>query len=382
VRLVQLPDVPPKGDVTDYLRSHPKEALLDLIKATKPFASAPKTQEALIKTMDEIAAERVDWLWTNRIPIGRLTLIDGDPSSGKSYLSLAIAAAVSRGEPLPFDTKTGSAGNILLISCEDGYADTVRPRLDQLGANVSRIAIPNPSMGLVTTVLSADLLERMVKTLGPALVIIDPIIAFAGRKNTEKAGEVRDLLSPLMVLAEKHLFAALVVRHFTKQEDRRALYRGGGSVDFMAACRSAFIIVESDDEPDKRVLAHVKNSLGPKSRSLGFYIDANGFRWGEQMESDADELLAAQRDNNRKREKKELNAAEQFIRETLAAGPIPSNEIFKKAEAAGISRSTLFRAKETLHVKASKAGMSGGWTWQPPAEFFEDTQTLAHAHEM
>jgi AAA domain len=96
----------------------------------------------LIITMDQIKAEKVDWLWTNRIPIGRITLLDGDPGSGKSTLSLEIASAVSKGAALPFGDKPQAPANVLLMSCEDGYSDTVRPRLDKAGADVSRIAIP------------------------------------------------------------------------------------------------------------------------------------------------------------------------------------------------------------------------------------------------
>lgn len=214
-----------------------------------------ETHQPLIITMDQIKAEKVDWLWDNRIPIGRLTLLDGDPGSGKSFLSLEIASRVSKGEALPFGGKKRSPANVLLMSCEDGYNDTVRPRLDRLGADVSRIAIPNPQKGLSTTLLNASFIEQAVKELGPLLVVIDPIVAFAGGKNTDKANEVRALLSPLMSIAERYALACLVVRHFTKQVDAKAMYRGGGSVDFMAACRCAFIIVESKEEPNTRVLA-------------------------------------------------------------------------------------------------------------------------------
>jgi predicted ATP-dependent serine protease len=232
-----------------------------------------ETQPPLIITMDQIKAEKVDWLWANRVPIGRITLLDGDPGSGKSTLSLEIASAVSKGAALPFGERPRAPANVLLMSCEDGYSDTVRPRLDKAGADVSRIAIPNPGRGLSTTMLNASFIEQAVKELGPALVIVDPIVAFARGKNTDKANDVRELLSPLMSIAERYALACLVIRHFTKQVDARAMYRGSGSVDFMAACRSAFIIVESNEESDLRVLAQVKNSLGPKSRSLGFYID-------------------------------------------------------------------------------------------------------------
>lgn len=127
IKLIDLPDVPEKGDVSDYLQRHSKDELLELIKAAKPFTTDQKIDapEPLIPTMDEIKPERVFWLWLNRIPIGRLTLFDGDPGTGKSWLALAIASAVSRGDPLPFDSKRTSPAHILLMSCEDGYSDTV-----------------------------------------------------------------------------------------------------------------------------------------------------------------------------------------------------------------------------------------------------------------
>ena len=326
------------------------------------------THQPLIITMDQVKAEKIDWLWDNRIPIGRLTLLDGDPGSGKSFLSLEIASRVSRGEALPFGGKKRSPANVLLMSCEDGYSDTVRPRLDRLGADVSRIAIPNPQRGLSTTMLNASFIEQAVKELGPSLVVIDPIVAFAGRKNTDKANEVRELLSPLMSIAERYALACLVIRHFTKQVDAKAMYRGGGSVDFMAACRCAFIIVESEDEPNMRVLAQVKNSIGSKSLSVSFCIDENGFRWGGHVAANADELLASSRSDNR-REKVQLEAAESFLRETLSNGPMTSNGVKDKAEAAGIANKTLWRAKDTLNIKATKerGSLGGEWWWRLPA---------------
>lgn len=341
--------------------------------APKPSSNGKAAQKdiqpPLIITMDQIKAEKVDWLWTNRIPIGRLTLLDGDPGSGKSFLSLEIASRVSKGEALPFGGQKRAPANVLLMSCEDGYSDTVRPRLDRLGADVSRIAIPNPHKGLSTTMLNASFIEQAVKELGPALVVIDPIVAFAGRKNTDKANDVRELLSPLMSIAERYAFACLVIRHFTKQVDAKAMYRGGGSVDFMAACRCAFIIVESEDEPTMRVLAQVKNSIGAKSPSVSFCIDENGFCWGDHVAANADELLATNRSDNRRREKVQLEAAELFLSETLSNGPMPSNTIKIKAEAAGISDKTLWRAKETLSIKASKerGSMGGEWWWRLPS---------------
>jgi RecA-family ATPase len=257
---------------------------------------------------------------------------------------------------------------VFFLSCVFGYGYTSGPRLDAAGADVSRIAIPNPGRGLATTMLNASFIEQAVKQVGPALVIVDPIVAFARGKNTDKANEVRELLSPLMSIAEQHALACLVIRHFTKQVDTRAMYRGAGSVDFMAACRSAFIIVESDEEKDMRVLAQVKNSLGPKSPSLGFYIDEKGFRWGREVDADAEGLLTASRSDTRRKERAQLEAAQRFLEETLSHGPMPSNELISKGQEAGISKSTIWRAKDELGVKASKerGNLAGRWLWELP----------------
>ena len=79
--------------------------------------------ETLFVAMETIAPQKVDWLWVNRIPIGRLTLLDGDPGAGKSFLSLAVATAVSRGAALPGVTNSCSPSGVLLMSIEDGFAD-------------------------------------------------------------------------------------------------------------------------------------------------------------------------------------------------------------------------------------------------------------------
>jgi len=90
-----------------------------------------ETQPPLIITMDQIKAEKVDWLWANRVPIGRITLLDGDPGSGKSTLSLEIASAVSKGAALPFGERPRAPANVLLMSCEDAATlyvlDWIRP---------------------------------------------------------------------------------------------------------------------------------------------------------------------------------------------------------------------------------------------------------------
>jgi RecA-family ATPase len=324
-----------------------------------------KKPEPLFVTMDTIAPERVDWLWLNRIPVGRLTLLDGDPGAGKSFLSLAVASAVSRGDSLPGGKKPSGPSSVLLMSIEDGFADTVRPRLDAMAADVSRIVIPNPKRGVAPSLMNASFIETIVKETGPALVVIDPIIAFTGKKDSDKAAQVRELLSPLMAIAERYAFACIIIRHLNKQGNSKAMYRGNGSIDFMAACRGAFVVAEDPEEKSQRILAHVKNSLGPKMPSLSFYIDGDGFRWGNECDTTADELLSAT-EGGKGRERVQMDRATEFLRKMLADGPVTSSKLEEEAEKQGLRRA-IWRAKAEMGIRAAK-GTGGRFFWSLRAE--------------
>ncbi|EQD41768.1 hypothetical protein B1B_14385, partial [mine drainage metagenome] len=123
------------------------------------------------KPFSAIKPERVAWLWPARIPLGKLTLIAGDPGLGKSMLTAYIAAAISTGRTWA-DGTHAPAGDVLIVNLEDGQADTTRPRLDAAGADVTRVhagdLVRQPDGALRCMTLAdvqpiADALERMPK---------------------------------------------------------------------------------------------------------------------------------------------------------------------------------------------------------------------------
>src|SRR5690606_28225163 len=132
VRIVSL-DVPHKGDVSDWVqgRENAREDLLSLIKGTK--IDTP----GLVRISD-VKTRPVDFLWYPYIPLDKLTIIDGDPGIGKSWLSLAISTGVSLGMGIP-GAHMDRPENVLLLSTEDGAEDTIKPRLEAMGADLSRI---------------------------------------------------------------------------------------------------------------------------------------------------------------------------------------------------------------------------------------------------
>jgi RecA-family ATPase len=248
-------------------------------------------------TLSTVQPEPVSWLWEPYIPRRKLTLVEGDPGTGKTWLMLQIAAAISQGYGLPGTEGTPQGRQdhgqpALYLSAEDGLADTLRPRLDAAGAdctNIHALTGGQEQAGeTVTTgsVTLADLpvIKAAMAQYSPALVIIDPLQAYLGAKtDMYRANEVRSLLAELVHLAEQYDCAIVCVRHLSKASESRAIYRDLGSIDFTAAARSVLMVGEElQDQREgektgeplllRRVLAHSKSSLAPKGASLVFEL--------------------------------------------------------------------------------------------------------------
>jgi RecA-family ATPase len=200
-----------------------------------------------VVTMANVLPERVNWLWPGRIPYGKLTVLDGDPGQGKSTVTTDLAARVSTGSPLPTGERP-RRGAVLLLSAEDGAADTLRPRLEAAGADLTRVHLldhvatgDGPRPPELPTDLPA--IREVIKRERIALVVVDPLMAFlAETVNTRIDHAVRRALHPLKELAEHTGAGVLVVRHLNKSGEGSALYRGGGSIGIIGAARSGMMV--------------------------------------------------------------------------------------------------------------------------------------------
>jgi len=348
---------------------------------------AHPAERAIITHLIDVEREKIRWLWRGRIPLGKISLIDGDPGLGKSVLTLNIAARMTRGDVMPDGTQSDLDGpaDVLLLTAEDGMADTVRPRLDVNGADVGLV---HALVGVRRLALGADeepgrdpphlkdlaALEEAITRHNCKLVIIDPLMAYLPDGiDAHRDQEIRRVLAPIADLAQRTSAAILVIRHLNKSSTSNALYRGGGSIGIVGAVRSALLVAKDPDDETgaTRVLVSQKCNLAAPPPALKYTVEADGkndpprIEWHGESAHTAASLLAQP---ERGEEKTATSDARAFLQELLKPAPMAVKEIQQQARAAGISWRTVGRAKALEGVRSSRAGFSAeaGWLWTLP----------------
>ena len=155
-----------------------------------------KTELKLIH-MEDVISKEVSWLWYPYIPFGKITVIEGDPGEGKTTLILKIAALLSKGLPLPcMDDIPYEPMAVIYQTAEDGLEDTIKPRLEQAGADCSKIRVIDESEKELT--MSDERLEQAIIETQAKLIILDPIQAYIGATvDMHRANEIRPVLAPV-----------------------------------------------------------------------------------------------------------------------------------------------------------------------------------------
>jgi hypothetical protein len=104
VKIIDLlsicPSLPDKGDISDaYKIMGSIDAFLKLCETTPEYKESAKKAEKPVRTicLSDVAAQSVRWLWQPMIPLGKLTLLMGNPAKGKTMTILAITSIVSQG---------------------------------------------------------------------------------------------------------------------------------------------------------------------------------------------------------------------------------------------------------------------------------------------
>lgn len=322
---------------------------------------------------NEIVEQRMRWLWADRIPLGAITILDGDPSAGKSTITYDLAARVTIGQPMPECDRAIAPGGVVLLQAEDNVAEIVVPRLRALGTDMDRIKLLDRKLFAQQPLVLPDdlpLVEAAVGDVQAKLVVIDPLTAFL-TGNTNSDTSIRKVLGPVAAFAERCDLAVVIVRHLRKAGGRNPLYGGSGSIGIIAAARSGLLVGRDPASDDKfqHVLAQSKGNLsGAESlcyRTVRHDDGTVAVEWlgpSRHTATDLADATAAADEHSAIRE------AQYVLYSILAEGKIPASDVIRLGRLAGVCERTLKRAKRELGVRSWKSGSGPGsrWFWQLP----------------
>jgi putative DNA primase/helicase len=388
----------------------------------------PSVFDHAILDLSQVRAKPISWPWPGRIPFGKVTILDGDPGLGKSTLLLDLAARLTTARPFP-DQETAHPesvvgpepvegprvpspsaarftaarvlpdeppppprhprderpqtrdlpSSVLLLSAEDDLADTIRPRLEVAGADLSRVVtvpfLPT-GYGQRMVQLPGDIptLTWLAIHTGAVLLVVDPFIAFLNTKiNINDDHRLRHRLAPLVLLAERANLAVVLVRHLTKRAARTPLHLGRGAVGLGGLARAGLLVAPdpNDASGQRRVLATTKSNLGPMPPALAYRLvtapnGAAAIQWEGPVQLTATDLTTP-RSGRDLRAHDALQEATTVLASILADRPLPANEVRRQAAQAGLNPGLLWRAKLALGIRSHKVGGRGpagqSWLW-------------------
>ena len=330
--------------------------------------------------LSDVQPEPVTWEWEGYLARGKLALLGGDPELGKSQISNDIAARLSKGTHWPLGA-IASIGSSIFICSEDGVADTVRPRCEAAGADLTKIHVLKSSFvknGKRKTFNlgdDLDVLTNAVKQVGDVrFVCIDAVTSYMGKIDSHRTTDVRGVLEPVAEFAEENNVAMFGITHPPKATQGNALRAFAGSFAFVAAPRLAHFVTQDPDGNGRCLFLPVKNNVGPKARGIGyriaikdisFNIRAPYIQWDDApVDYNADQALAA--NSATARGATSVEGAMEGLREIMASGDIDAKDGEAEAEKRGIKERTLARAKQKLGVTSVKDGFGkdGRWIWK------------------
>ena len=347
--------------------------------------------ELSVHPLTSYESRPITWLWEDRVPLGKVTLIAGDPGLGKSFVSLDIAARLSTARAMPGsrderDGIDGMEGSALLFSAEDDPGDTLRPRLEAMGANLNRIHIA-PSV-----MFTNDAVKPMEREARPfqldkhvgvlekqlaehdsiRLVVIDPISAYMGEADSHNNAQVRAVLGRLAQVARHRGVAVVCVTHLNKGggQQSRAVYRTMGSLAFTAAARIVHLVGKDPNDASRRLMipvkANITGDVGGVAYTIGRETTDTGAETGRvkilwepgEVRVNADDLEcedAGERVG-------QLDEAVAWLEERLKDGPVGAKVLLDLCEREGLTVATVRRAKSKLGVRSARMGEA--WCWK------------------
>lgn len=330
------------------------------------------------RNMAEVEEENMEWVWYPYLARGQVSILEGDPEAGKSYLTQMIAARISCGETLPTVDSTVPAvkGTVVYFDLENTAGTVTKKRLRWNGYDDDKLT----GFYQQETPFSIDdeeALEQVydgLEMLKPALIVFDTLNTYIGKADTSQGAQGQQAFTKFLDMASRFNCAVLVLRHLTKGSRDKAMYRGQGNIAFVGIARVVMLVGKHPEDPSIRVMARTKGNLTRCPPALTYEIqdaatkkerDKSKLIIGEFTELNAEDISSAAIKTDAKDELKE---AVEFLERELEEGPRDVFKLEQMADKNSISKTALNRAVTKLKiVKESEGyGKNRRSTWSLP----------------
>lgn len=348
----------------------------------------------------DIKDEALEWLWPDRIPLGKITWFAGKPDCGKSVTLIDFVARISSGADFPDGSKNPWGPRKVLLGCtEDGLGDTVKPRLVGAGANLENVIVldsnaigtkKGDSKKQRMLKLSEDigLLKATLKSMPDIiLVALDPITGYFGDADSNKDKEIRPVMDKLAKACNEMRVTFISVMHQNKRSDVDAIHKILGASSVAGSARTAWGFSRDKEEKDICHMVLIKNNLSKKRTGLDYKLVSKAvlaggkmvehpcIEWLGENDDTADDLMDKERESRRNGgESKKLDAAKAFLRMKFSdKKQHKCVALYSDAEAGGITDRTLKRARmdllksgELITSVDDRRGQGNGYWWIVP----------------
>lgn len=337
-------------------------------KSDQEESEAEKDTRGLFKfiPMSQIQEEEIDWLWYPYLARKTLSILEGDPGQGKSYMAMMVSGAIASGGTLPCKKKGKTLGHgpVVYFDIENNAASVTKVRLKYNGYDGMDNYYAVEQAFSIEDMDAIEEIYEYLEQIKPALVVFDTLNTYIGKADTHKASEATQAMNMFKQIADDFNCAVLVLRHLTKSTGS-AINRGQGSIAFAGSARVVMVVGVDPQDSETRVMAIVKGNLAPLPGGLSFRIegmkkDRSKFIWDGFNDYTAQQVLDA---SSAARAEggpgSGIQDAMEFLENTITGAPQAASRLFKMAERRSIERKMVERAASRMNVVVETKKIDG-----------------------
>lgn len=330
----------------------------------------------IFRPLKDIEREEIDFIWQPYLARKEVSILEGDPGLGKSYLAQMVAGSIAMGKRIPSAYKgtPRAHGPVVYLDIENSAASVTKPRLEDNGYIDLDNYYPVEQPFSIDDEEALEDLYEWLEEIKPILVVFDTLNTYIGRADTHKASEVTQAFGIFKDIAIQFNCSVLVLRHLTKGNGS-AIYRGQGSIAFAGSARVVMSVGVDPNDTETRAMAITKINFAKAPKALTFRIEErpkgkSEFIWGDFVDLTAQEILDASAEARAEGKTGQgMQDAMEFLEATLPPGTkSDESKLYRMAEKRSIDPKLLDRAAAKMGVLKKKRKKDKVPYWEMPDE--------------